>query len=131
MELFIAAQDIGSMHLGLVENETLTRDETFAVSPEEYLQTIDGFLKKHSVPVSSLTRLLVVPGPGSFTASRVSVTLANTMAFALNIPVICLPNPEKKMLKELCGSFVKADFVEQAFIAPLYDRPPNITQAKP
>ncbi len=131
MDLFIAAQDIGSIHLGLGKNRTVDIEESFSVSPEEYLQTLDRFLKKHAVSVSSIGSLFVVPGPGSFTASRVSVTLANTMAFALNIPVVCLPNPEKKLLKELYNSFPKAEFVEQVFITPLYDRPPNITQAKP
>ncbi len=130
MDLFIAAQDIGSIMLGLVEGESILCEETHAVSPEAYLQTLNTFLETHSVDPSSIQRLLVVPGPGSFTASRVSVTIANAIAFVWNIPVISFPNPQKLPLNDLIAqrSLKKED--EHPFTAPVYDRPPNITESK-
>ena len=130
MDLFIAAQDIGSITLGLVDGASIVCEETHAVSPEAYLQTLNAFLEKNSVETSSIHRLLVVPGPGSFTASRVSVTIANTIAFVWNIPVVSLPNPQKLSLNDLIAqrSIKKED--EHPFTAPVYDRPPNITESK-
>lgn len=51
------------------------------------LPTIDALLKKHSLSRTELTQILVVHGPGSFTGLRIGVTIANTIAYALQISI--------------------------------------------
>lgn len=109
MELFIDAQDLSQMTLGLSLPNGLHHKEIFFVPPEQYVKTLDVFLKKHQVGTEMIEQISVMPGPGSFTASRVSVTLANTLAFALDIPV------------KIPGG------TPQSFVSPVYNKPPQIT----
>lgn len=51
------------------------------------LPMIAKILKKHKKDFKDLTEIEVNIGPGSFTGTRVGVTVANTMGFALNLPV--------------------------------------------
>ncbi len=65
------------------------------------LPMIDKILKKASVKLNDLTAIEVNIGPGSFTGTRVGVSIANAFGFALGIPVngkrgkIALPKYEK------------------------------------
>lgn len=65
------------------------------------LPLIAKILKKNKVKFSDLKSVEVNPGPGSFTGTRVGVSVANALGFALNIPVngkkgkIVLPIYEK------------------------------------
>ncbi len=65
------------------------------------LPLIDEILKKNKKTLKDLSAIEVNPGPGSFTGTRVGVTVANSLGFALQIPVngkkgkIVLPKYEK------------------------------------
>jgi tRNA A37 threonylcarbamoyladenosine modification protein TsaB len=117
MELFIDAHDLSFMSLGFVDQGRLEHEQDFAVSPEQYLATVDRFLTMHKVARADIKKMYVVPGPGSFTASRVSVTIANAIAFALDIPIVSVKNRME----------IPATGMEQPSLVPVYDRPPNIT----
>lgn len=119
------------MSLGIAKAGGEFYEESFLIAPEQYLQTIHLFLEKHQISLKDVKRIFVVPGPGSFTASRVSVTIVNTIAFTQNIPVISLPNSEKQSLRQLFEGTRYFPIKESLFVLPLYDRPPMITQAKP
>lgn len=125
MDLFICAQDIQCITFGLVKDQTLFCEKVFDVPPENYLASLDRFLSEQHVAPVDVSRMLIVNGPGSFTASRVSVVIANTFAFVRQIPVCSLENPERKSLTELLPIF--ETLPKQAFAVPAYDRPPNIT----
>ena len=58
-------------------------------SPREQntLLFIDRVLKDNNVNLNDITSIKVNPGPGSFTGTRVGVTIANTLAQSLNIPI--------------------------------------------
>ncbi len=51
------------------------------------LPMIVKILSKNNLKFSDLTSIEVNPGPGSFTGTRVGVSVANALGFALNIPV--------------------------------------------
>lgn len=51
------------------------------------LPLIVKILKKNKADFKDITEIKVNPGPGSFTGTRVGVAVANTMGYALNIPV--------------------------------------------
>ena len=125
MDLFICAQDIQFITFGLVKDQTLLCEKTFEVPPEKYLASLDDFLHEQQVSSADVSRILIVNGPGSFTASRVSVVLANTFAFVRKIPVIPIENPKRLSIEELLP--MVAILPEHAFVIPAYDRPPNIT----
>jgi len=51
------------------------------------LPTIREVLDEKKIDVNDLNEIIVVNGPGSFTGERIAVTIAKTMAYALNIPI--------------------------------------------
>lgn len=51
------------------------------------LPLIDQLLKEHNLSPKDLNAIEVNEGPGSFTGVRVGVSIANTLSFALQIPV--------------------------------------------
>lgn len=57
---------------------------------ETLIPTIDALLKAHNLASSDLTKVIVVTGPGSFTALRIGAIAANTLAVNLRIPLLAL-----------------------------------------
>lgn len=51
------------------------------------LPLIESLLTQHGVPLSDITEITVVTGPGSFTGIRVGFAVANMLATLLDIPV--------------------------------------------
>jgi len=51
------------------------------------LPAIVKILKKNKLTLEDLTAVEVNPGPGSFTGTRVGVSVANALGFALDVPV--------------------------------------------
>lgn len=65
--------------------------ESFEFSKNKYpniISAVNVLLKKKKVKLSQLKGIAVRVGVGSFTAARVAVVMANTLAFALKIPVV-------------------------------------------
>lgn len=88
-------------------------DEEFTteyVTPQEQdiLFFLHESLSSKGKTLDDLTEIEVNPGPGSFTGTRVGVTIANALAFALKIKV----NGHKPP------------------VLPVYSSPPHITQPK-
>ena len=61
--------------------------ETFNKHSVVTMPSIKKILKDNNCNVHSLNEILVCNGPGSFTGSRIAVTIAKTLSFALNIPI--------------------------------------------
>ena len=51
------------------------------------LPMLEKLLQEHSLELKDLTAIEVNPGSGSFTGIRVGLSIANTLAFLLQIPV--------------------------------------------
>jgi hypothetical protein len=130
MMLVISSQDIGSISLALVQGKTLVQHEDFLVPPEEHIKSVDTALKDWGVGVDDIESVLVVTGPGSFTASRVSTTVANAIAFVKQVPVYGVENPEKLSVADLVGQFDPETVGQIGVVDATYDRPPTITQPK-
>lgn len=94
---------------------------------EELVQRIDLLLKKNHFTKKDLTRLAVNSGPGSYTGLRIGVTTANSIAFALNIPIIEISNEANvgKMLKQNLS-----DKIFSSPVLPIYANSPHITKKK-
>lgn len=48
---------------------------------------IESLFKENNLDVKDLDKIIVVNGPGSFTGIRIGVSIAKTMAYALNIDI--------------------------------------------
>lgn len=51
------------------------------------LPLIEKILNEKKIKLQDLTEIQVNPGPGSFTGIRIGLTIANTLAFLLKVPV--------------------------------------------
>lgn len=51
------------------------------------MPSIRTILENNDCTSEDLNEILVCNGPGSFTGSRIAVTIAKTMAFSLNVPI--------------------------------------------
>ena len=88
----------------LTDQKSVIKDQlvqTQKLGSQVLLPMIVKILKKNKLSFSDLTGIEVNVGPGSFTGTRVGVAVANTLGFALDIPVnskkgkIVLPVYEK------------------------------------
>ncbi|MBI4256985.1 hypothetical protein HY733_03890 [Candidatus Uhrbacteria bacterium] len=127
MMLLLLAQDIGWLSIGLAQSGKLIQERTSETSPEGYLLNLHQTLEAWSVSLEQIKSILVVTGPGSFTASRVSTTIANAIAFSRNIPIMGVENSSHRSLTELLMSLPE---MGSTHVAPTYDRPPEITKAR-
>ena len=75
---------------------------------QDVLGAIQEILKANNQTFKDISAIELNQGPGSFTGTRVGVTIANTLAFALRVKV----NGKKPP------------------VFPIYDQPPNITKPK-
>jgi len=126
MILFICAQDLGFFWLGLIQDQSFVTLEKINSSPEDILKKLDEFIITNKIDFNKLDGISIVSGPGSFTASRLSLMIANGLHFTKSIPIFVLENPSKldptTLIKENGIGKSALDYV-----VPTYDRPPHVT----
>jgi tRNA threonylcarbamoyladenosine biosynthesis protein TsaB len=93
---------------------------------DQLLTKITELLNQHGYAWSDLKGLIVFTGPGSFTGLRIGATVANTIAFTKNIPIVGTNgddwfNQGQQRLK------ANQNDVQ---VIPEYGREPNITKPK-
>lgn len=54
---------------------------------QNVLSAVSDLLTSRGLDLSAVTEIVVNPGPGSFTGTRVGVAIANALGFALGVPV--------------------------------------------
>lgn len=93
------------------------------------IKTIDRFCKKIKVKPKQWQGIVVVNGPGKFSSLRSAVTLANTLAWDLGIPIIGLKTGQLKEATAL-DILIKSQLknYKLKFIKPYYSKEPNITK---
>lgn len=52
------------------------------------LTKIEELLSRNTLQLADLTGLVVYKGPGSFTGLRIGITVANSLGYALGIPIL-------------------------------------------
>ncbi len=135
MILIINTADIKKVFIGLANIGGLVAKKHFVAQyqqAEKLLPEIDKLFKKQAYKPSNLQAIFVVNGPGPFTALRIGVVTANTLAWALKIPVAGVKLNEFKNINEL----IKKGFAQinkarvGDSVEPFYGKEPNITQRK-
>lgn len=87
---------------------------------------IDELLKNSKSEYSDLTGLIAYEGPGSFTGLRIGITIANTLAHELNMPIVGSTG------EDWLASGVKAlkSTKPGGIVMPVYGGEANITKPK-
>ncbi len=126
MYLFLCSQDLHRLDLALVDTAHVLEQTSVETTPEQFLSVLDSQLSVWHTQLARLKGVIVVSGPGSFTSSRLTVTIANAISFALSLPMIAVENPDRLAVKELLKS-IDFDTKQSEFAIPVYDRPAHIT----
>lgn len=97
---------------------------------DQALFVVDAVLQKNKRKVTDITKVIVARGPGSFTAVRTGLLIANTLSTLLRIPVVGVVTKHQLTEKDiirLSSTAVKVGNI----VKPWYGKSPNITKAKP
>jgi len=97
--------------IALVENGEILAEDSWKSEQNEaetLLPNIKKLLSNSGLDWKDLDKIAVIKGPGPFTALRVSIAVANTIAYALNISIWGIP------VQDYWDSAFDGDFVLQA-----------------
>lgn len=93
---------------------------------ENVVRMVDQVISRAKKPPQ---RILIVRGPGPFTAVRTGLMVANTLAWILRIPILGItslnPLSEKNFFK-----LARRRFSRTEVVTPEYGKAPNITTPK-
>ena len=120
MELIIDTSKKQNISLELlIDNKFLAKKEFEAAftQAEKLLPEIDLLLKSVDKTPRDLKKIKVANSGGSFTALRIGIVTANTLAYSLGIPVTSLD-----------GKSVRTEGIKM--VKPEYSSEPNITIGK-
>lgn len=88
-------------------------------------QRIEKLLKQVDVRLESIEGIVVYKGPGSFTGLRIGLSVANTLAYGLHVPIIGSQDDWiERGIKQLLSG------VTDKVALPEYGAPVHITQQK-
>lgn len=97
--------------IALVKNHEILAENSWKSEQNEaetLLPNIKKLLIKAQLDWKDIDKIAVIKGPGPFTALRVSIAVANSIAYALNIPIWGIP------IQDYWQNAFKGDFVLQA-----------------
>lgn len=129
MILLINTADQGSIVVALAKGGNIVSFEDIATPHHgagKILSAIERLLKKQK---ASLQGIVVVSGPGAFTAVRLGVVIANTIAWSLHIPIVGVKRTTFATLADLgvkSGGLIKRAR-KGKLVVPYYGKEPNIT----
>lgn len=135
MILLLSAQDLRELNVGwLSEEGTFVHEARVATPPEGFLVSLHTLLQEWNVKWTEVSRVVVVTGPGSFTATRLIVSIANTISFVKQIPVLGIVNPDRKTLRALVKNKKRlASWISEppaGFATVAYDQGPHVTKSR-
>lgn len=90
------------------------------------LKFIVDSLAEHGQTIQQLSGIGVFRGPGSFTGLRIGLTVANTLASGMTVPIVGETGEEWQ--KQAVGRLINDE--NDKIILPLYDRPANTTKPR-
>ncbi|KIL52219.1 hypothetical protein KP77_06920 [Jeotgalibacillus alimentarius] len=79
------------MSLAVLKDGSVMGEKLINIKRNHSLQAmseVEALLASLDVTPASLNRIVVAKGPGSYTGVRIGVTLAKTLAWSLNIPIV-------------------------------------------
>lgn len=118
------------IRLGLLAQKYWTIDREFERPGSHLVPLLDEFLRARNARVRSLVGIIVATGPGPYSSLRAGVAVANSLGYALKIPVVGVSGawPMRELLKR--GSRALRRAKPGAIVSPKYGRAPNITPSR-
>ena len=102
-------------HESLITIALKNNDDLFIKTQEsEYshsiytMPMIESIFKENNLDVKDLKKIIVVNGPGSFTGIRIGLSIAKTMAYALNIDINVISSLKAYLISNNNGQKRKA-----------------------
>lgn len=103
-----------------------------ATDREQVLGAIEAVLRRAKLNRTDLNGVVVVQGPGPFTATRIGVTVANAIGFALHIPVAGVKAKHNLSSKKIISQGrvrLRRTSIEH-IVTPVYGSEPNISVSR-
>lgn len=129
MYLFVNTTRSGVGELALY-NHTARLHEVFFEGDyrvtEDLLTQVDIFLKQHNLMYSDLEGVVVVTGPGPFTALRLTCTMITMLAYLYEIPIYGNSLANIDTDEKIMQAFRRVE--RGVSLTPVYDTDPTITQ---
>lgn len=135
MILIVDTSNIEYIYLALGEAGRIKDDRKIPAKFEQEEKLLVGlrdFLSDNKLTLTDLDGLIVVSGPGSFSALRIGLAVANTIAWSLSKPIIGFKTNEFKDYQDLLVKGMSAlDKIDEfKLILPQYGTEPNINIKK-
>lgn len=134
MQLILNTTDRQTVEILLTDGKKVFHRKVAAPRhSEKLLISIEKLLRDQKVPIVKIKGIGVVSGPGGFAPLRVGVVTANTLAYALRIPVVGIKLTEFKTVEDLLKKIDKKLSSKKNFtlskniVLPFYGQEPNIT----
>ncbi len=108
----------------IVVSQGLARTHTYQAQNKEILESVVGLCEEYHVRVSEIKGIAVLLGEGAFSSTRIASVVANTLSFALKIPVIGITRATFDQTTSLEELFTKQK--KHQYISPTYSGEPNI-----
>jgi len=100
--------------------------EAHRILAETLHQQINDMLESVGKQWPALEGIIAYEGPGSFTGLRIGITVANTLAYSLNIPIVAQAGKEWEQAG--VQRLLRGENARQ--IVPVYGGDPHITQPR-
>lgn len=130
--LYIQMLGIETYDMFLAQGEEIIaqyQGEATRKESREVVDAIKGLLGESSLSLEDLAGIVVVHGVGSFTSTRIAAVTANTLGYALNLPILGLKVEGNMGYTDLITLAAQADWSQikpGVSISPEYGREPNI-----
>jgi len=129
MKILVLKTDGPSTYIGVYDDQKCIAELRWESGRElarDLLSKIIELLHSVDKSIEILEGIVCYSGPGSFTSLRIGITVANTFAYAQNIPIVSAT--DEQWIAEGVDSLLAG--VNGKIIAPFYGAEPNITLQK-
>lgn len=123
MYLLIDLSEFDEISLSLFDEQNINSVQ-YSERNRELLASIDKFLLDSKLGVDDIGGIMLVVGSGSFTNTRISAVVANTFAYAKNIPLLAIKKEQVSEVQKLIPILL-AQPVGQ-YVSATYSAPPHI-----
>lgn len=89
--ILVLKTDASEAYIGLYQDALVKAEETWEAGRElakHLLGHINGLLNSVGADWPEIKGVVVFKGPGSFTGLRIGITVANTLAYSNNVPIV-------------------------------------------
>lgn len=124
--IFLDTSDRGRIRIGFLYPSKAPSIDIREGSRLSLLKEIGDVVSPEEVRRSK--GICVVSGPGSFSAIRGGVLVANLLSRLYHIPLYGVEKSEALNLSLLCDRLSAGDISSSVYISPIYDAEPNITR---